>query len=97
MKRKLVSRCRGLLDISSPVTKRGGDNQLDDYYPNEDHPASDGAANEDLDWSQASEAEDEVCGASMADLEVQYLHRSVRDCIQSSEMWSWLVSANNEP
>ncbi|KAK8134232.1 hypothetical protein PG984_006244 [Apiospora sp. TS-2023a] len=34
---------------------------------------------------------------AMADLEVQYLHRSVRDYIQNSSVWSWLRSANQEP
>ncbi|SPO06621.1 uncharacterized protein DNG_09311 [Cephalotrichum gorgonifer] len=87
MKRKLASRCRGLLDISSPVPQRADDG----------HPASGDVAGEDHDWLQAGEADDEVCGTSMADLEVQYLHRSVRDYIQSSEMWSWLVSATEEP
>ena len=97
IKRKLVSRCRGLLDISSPATIRLRDHHSGDYYPNEDYSATDGVANEDLDWSQTSEAEDKVYCASLAHLEVQYLHRSVRDYIQSSEIWSWLVSANEEP
>jgi hypothetical protein len=87
MKRKLASRCRGLLDISSPVKSR-----LDD-----DEPVTGIEETTEFDCPQAGEAKDEVCGTSMGDLEVQYLHRSVRDYIQSSEMWSWLVSANEVP
>lgn len=30
-------------------------------------------------------------------MEVQYLHRSVRDYIEDPEVWRWLVSANKEP
>ncbi|TPX09867.1 uncharacterized protein E0L32_008889 [Thyridium curvatum] len=85
MKRKLTSRCRGLLDVSSAVTYQVDDGQADDDQPVPD-----------LDWSRADES-GEVSGHHMANLEIQYLHRSVRDYIQSSEMWSWLVSANEEP
>ncbi|KAI0098837.1 hypothetical protein GGR51DRAFT_537144 [Nemania sp. FL0031] len=59
MKRKLASRCLGLLEVPS----MGID-------------------------SHTSGAEDEV---------IQYLHKSVRDYIQSSDIWSWLVSVTRKP
>ncbi|KAI4862811.1 hypothetical protein F4820DRAFT_459963 [Hypoxylon rubiginosum] len=87
MKRKLSSRCRGLLDISSPVIQR----------PNNSHPELEVAVDEGLHGFRIGEAGGEECDTSIADLEVQYLHRSVRDYIQSPEIWSWLISANEEP
>lgn len=70
MKRKLLSRCRGLQDISSTVVQHCSPEDEVDY----------GA--------------DTV---SMGGLKVQYLHRSVRDYIQSPEIWSWLVSVIQQP
>ncbi|KAK7999567.1 hypothetical protein PG990_012167 [Apiospora arundinis] len=78
MKRKLISRCRGLLDISSSIAQPIYDVQVNGYQDD-------------------SEPDEGLRGVDIADLEVQYLHRSVRDYIQSSEMWSWLIWANHEP
>ncbi|KAI0516810.1 hypothetical protein F5B22DRAFT_636356 [Xylaria bambusicola] len=75
MKRKLVSRCRGLLGISSsPIFK------LEENSSALDIEAS------------MSDNEDIVAG-----LEVQYLHRSVRDYIETPEVWSWLLSVHEKP
>ncbi|KAI0167621.1 hypothetical protein BJ166DRAFT_238645 [Pestalotiopsis sp. NC0098] len=84
MKRKLNSRCRGLLDISSPIVRFHG-HRAEDQDPDEPKLTEDIAAVDDIGESD------------LASLEVQYLHRSVRDYIQSSEMWSWLLSANEDP
>ncbi|KAK7977839.1 hypothetical protein PG988_005329 [Apiospora saccharicola] len=78
MKRKLLSRCRGLLDVSSTTLQYTyGDIAHDFRSENEMDVAADAVA--------------------MADLEVQYLHRSGRDYIQNPSLWSWLRSANQEP
>lgn len=58
MKRKLTSRCLGLLDTAS---------------------------------------HNDAAGPGGADLEVQYLHRSVRDYFEDPKVWDWLILANKEP
>lgn len=73
MKRKLMSRCRGLLEVSSPDDKSLEDPDLLDPYHGVVH------------------------GELSPAFEVQYLHTTVRDYIQSSDSWSWLLSANKEP
>lgn len=81
MKRKLMSRCRGLLDVSSSLE------QMDEEDRNyENKPGM--MTSESLAYSQNP--------VDMTGLEIQYLHRSVRDYIQSPEVWSWLISNNKE-
>ncbi|KLU87987.1 hypothetical protein MAPG_06977 [Magnaporthiopsis poae ATCC 64411] len=78
MKRKLVSRCRGLLEVSSP----------DDYKSLDD------PENHEPDLLDPHHG---VHGELSPTFEVQYLHRTVKDYIQSSAIWPWLLSANREP
>lgn len=65
MRRKLSSRCLGLLDISSTSNADNVDHE-----------------------------------AGSEKLEVQYLHRSVRDYVENPRfpsVWHWLTSANKDP
>ncbi|KAJ3566269.1 hypothetical protein NPX13_g7202 [Xylaria arbuscula] len=83
MKRKVASRCRGLLDVNPPFTFCSDD----DNSP----------LNIKASKSNSSNGDDKGVDPSMADLEVQYLHRTVLDYIQSTDVWSWLTSVHAEP
>ncbi|KAJ3538693.1 hypothetical protein NM208_g5796 [Fusarium decemcellulare] len=73
MKRKLSSRCKGLLEIESPPTL-GQQSDTDD-------------------------GTDDNCNHidPITDCRVQYLHRTVKDFIESPEIWGWIVATNKEP
>lgn len=74
MRRKLTSRCLGLLDVSS-----SNDAPIFDLLNTSSNDKKPSIDREECDQG----------------LEVQYLHRSVRDYIEDPEVWKWLVSANN--
>lgn len=74
MRRRLISRCRGLLDVSEPSRNFG---ELSDEPPVHNRMF---ASNSHPDCY----------------LEVQYLHRSVRDFIEAPRVWKWILSINRE-
>lgn len=73
MKRKLSSRCKGLLEVDS-LPMLGQQNDADG--------GTDGNKNND---------------DRIMDCKVQYLHRTVKDFIQTPEVWDWIVTINQEP
>lgn len=86
MERKLMSRCKGLLDVpSSPSTcqcrnkRKMGQSSLDR------------ADSTDSEKTETEKEED------MAHLEVQYLHRTVRDYLHSPGKWDWIISMSPGP
>ncbi|KAI1367115.1 hypothetical protein F5Y08DRAFT_299480 [Xylaria arbuscula] len=84
MRRKLASRCRGLLDIHPRFPRRlDGDNSPLNVKSFSESTSLDGDGG--------------GVGYSMANMKVQYLHRSVLDYIERPEVWSWLVSIHKEP
>ncbi|KAF4464750.1 small s [Fusarium albosuccineum] len=73
MKRKLSSRCKGLLEIESPPAL-GQQSDTDDGTENNCNHAD-----------------------PITDCRVQYLHRTVKDFIESPDIWGWIVATNKEP
>jgi Cdc6-like AAA superfamily ATPase len=95
MKRKLSSRCGGLLEVSLITRQRVIRRRLK-YTDSWQWQFMLDFEDSQTDSSSEDETDGSGCEASIADLEVQFLHRSVRDYILDSEIWSWLVSINAE-
>jgi hypothetical protein len=89
MKRKLMSRCRGLLEAAAHTSADRAivDEELDDLFwstalLDEEHQQKKNCAN---------------CHDNIFELKVQYLHRTVKDYIEDPKVWKCIVSANTEP
>jgi hypothetical protein len=82
IRRRLISRCRGLLEITGkcdPYSK---------YQSKLVHSKDTNSnASEDLDTDVID----------IAKINVQYLHRSVKDFIETPHVWDWIVSWNGDP
>ncbi len=81
MKRKLMSRCRGLLEAT--VHTSADKATTWDTGPFEPQPMEKGKC--------------ENCHDGIFELKVQYLHRTVKDYIEDPKVWDRIVSANAEP
>ncbi|GAP89883.1 putative P-loop containing nucleoside triphosphate hydrolase [Rosellinia necatrix] len=87
MRRKLRDQCRSLLDISLPITR----------FPGDDEPALNITINSSSDKPNVIQGDDEDIYFPVANLEIQYIHRTIRDNIQSPGVWSMLVSVHETP
>ncbi|VUC29212.1 unnamed protein product [Clonostachys rosea] len=90
MRRTLFNRCQGLLHI--PAASMYEDDS------DESEASSDQSGNESDDEAD----EDETSGTSSSDrinpishLEIKYIHRVVKDYIESPHIWDWIVSMSS--
>lgn len=101
MKRKLMSRCRGLLEANliseekepSRRTEASSQEGLTSECPDTDENTYVDPEGGDPDLDE----ERDSYYVQICDLKVQYLHRTVKDYVESSEVWDRIVSANKEP
>jgi hypothetical protein len=100
MKRKLMSRCRGLLEATAhkPGARSGrGDiaEDADEQLWNGFNSSLPGLPPKRGPSENANLCDD--CDNDMFTLRVQYLHRTVKDYIENPKVWEWLLSANRDP
>jgi len=86
MKRRLNSRCKGLLEVA-PVLK----SPRTCFRTTPDQ--SEKAGNEGV---HSDEPDSQLC-ENMANQKVQYLHRTVKDFLEAPAVWSWIVGSNSKP
>lgn len=101
MRRKLLSRCHGLLEVSpshdsDDLQDDSGDLRDDSGDLQDDSSTASSSLEDDTDQEDNGANTAQIDGP-LADQEVQYLHRSVRDYIESPRVWNWLLSVNRKP
>jgi hypothetical protein len=86
MKRRLNSRCKGLLEVASVSTSPQSGF----------HACSDQSENAENECMHSDDLGCQFC-ESMANQRVQYLHRTVKDFLEAPAVWSWVVESTPKP
>ncbi|CAH0058287.1 unnamed protein product [Clonostachys solani] len=94
MRRTLINRCQGLLDIPAPNMDEDDSDESDEESEDESGNESDDEADEE-ETSDVSSSKQNTITNPISHLEIKYLHRVVKDYIESPHIWDWIVSMSS--
>ena len=109
MKRRINSRCKGLLEVGYFADEESDSDSLDDFTDGAHRSSIDGECSEDVEklseddgWASEEESlaskDEELTPAQLdvlADTKVQYLHRTVKDYLEQPQIWSEITAATD--
>ncbi|KAK7222458.1 hypothetical protein V2G26_010461 [Clonostachys chloroleuca] len=90
MRRTLINRCQGLLDIPAPDEDEDDSDESDEESEDES-----GNESDDEETSDASSSKQNTITNFISHLEIKYIHRVVKDYIESPHIWDWIVSMSS--
>ncbi|CAG9954438.1 unnamed protein product [Clonostachys rosea f. rosea IK726] len=94
MRRTLINRCQGLLDIPASNEDEDDSDETEEGSDDESGNESDDEADEE-ETSDVSSSKQNTITNFISHLEIKYLHRVVKDYIESPHIWDWIVSMSS--